>query len=478
MRDLHDFIQMLQQRGELVAVERSVDPALEISQITDRVSKAQGPALLFKNVAGSRFPVLTNQFGSERRMAWALRSDSLDELPGRVEQLISFELPQGWGERMRSLLRLRSLAGFAPKEVKEGPCQEVVARGEEVDLGELPVLTCWPKDGGPFVTLPVVFTRDPVSGRRNAGMYRLQVYDRNTTGMHWHIHKDAAEHFRRAEGRLEVAVAIGTDPAVTYSATAPLPAFLDEMMFAGFLRGQAVEMVRCLSVDLEVPAHSEFVLEGYVDLEERRLEGPFGDHTGFYSAADMYPVFHVTALTHRRDAVYAATVVGIPPMEDAYLGKATERLFFPLLRMQLPEIVDMDLPAAGAFHNCAIISLRKAYPMHARKIMNAVWGMGQMQFTKCVIVVDHEVDVHDYQRVAWLAFANTDPRRDLVVSDGPLDVLDHSSPTANWGAKLGIDATRKWPEEGEVREWPEPAVMDRETVERVERMWLELGIDE
>lgn len=477
MRDLRDFIQILREREELVVIEHIVDPALEISEITDRVSKRGGPALLFTHPRGSAFPVLTNQFGSEKRMALALRQDSLEGLGERVAQLTSFEFPLGWGDKMRSLLRLRELAAFAPKMVKDASCRQVVMTGGDVDLGKLPVLTCWPQDGGPFITLPVVFTRDPLTGRRNAGMYRLQVYDAATTGMHWHIHKDAAEHYRRAASRLQVAVAIGTDPAVTYSATAPLPAFLDEMMFAGFLRGQAVEMVRCLTVDLEVPANAEFVLEGYVDVDERRVEGPFGDHTGFYSAADRYPVFHLTALTHRQDAIYPATVVGVPPMEDAFLGKATERLFLPLLRMQFPEVVDMDLPVAGAFHNCAIISMRKAYPMHARKVMNAVWGMGQMQFSKYVIVVDADVDVHDYQQVAWLALANTDPRRDVVVVDGPLDVLDHSSPTANWGAKMGIDATRTWPEEGAVREWPRVAAMDEETIRRVDAMWTELGLD-
>ncbi|NLT35173.1 MAG: menaquinone biosynthesis decarboxylase [Gaiellales bacterium] len=476
MRDLRDFIHILRERGELAVIERSVDPVLEISEVTDRVSKRGGPALLFTHPRGSGFPVLTNQFGSEKRMALALRQDSLDGLGERVAEVMAFEFPQGWGDKMRSLFRLRELAAFAPKMVKEAPCRDVVMTGSDVDLGRLPILTCWPQDGGPFITLPLVFTRDPLSGRRNAGMYRLQVYDAATTGMHWHIHKDAAEHFRREASRLQVAVAIGTDPAVTYAATAPLPAFLDEMMFAGFLRGQAVEMVRCLTVDLEVPADAEFVLEGYVDVGERRLEGPFGDHTGFYSAADLYPIFHLTALTHRRDAIYAATVVGPPPMEDAFLGKATERLFLPLLRMLMPEVVDMDLPVAGAFHNCAIISVRKAYPLHARKVMHAVWGMGQMQFSKYVIVVDADVDVHDYQRVAWLALANTDPRRDVVVVDGPLDVLDHSSPTANWGAKMGIDATRTWPEEGAGREWPQVAAMDAETVRRVDAMWADLGL--
>jgi 4-hydroxy-3-polyprenylbenzoate decarboxylase len=350
-------------------------------------------------------------------------------------------------------------------------------------------LQCWPHDGGRFITLPVVFTRDPVTGRRNAGMYRLQVYDRATTGMHFHLHKDAAQHFRAAAAgrdagpaaaatprRLEVAVAIGTDPAVTYAATAPLPPMIDEMMLAGFLRGAPVEMVRCLTVDLEVPAHAEIVLEGYVDMDERRVEGPFGDHTGYYSLADEYPVLHVTAMTQRRDAIYATTIVGRPPMEDGFLAKATERLFLPLLQLTLPEVVDMDLPEAGVFHNCAILAIRKSYPQHARKVMHAVWGMGQMQFTKTIVIVDADVDVHDYAQVAWRAFNNVDPQRDVVVTQGPLDALDHSAPQPYWGAKMGLDATRKWPSEGHVRDWPADVAMSAEVIARVDARWAELGL--
>jgi 4-hydroxy-3-polyprenylbenzoate decarboxylase len=380
-------------------------------------------------------------------------------------------------DKLKALGRLKDLADLVPKVVKEGACQEVVLQGDEVDLGRIPVLTCWPLDAGPFITLPLVFTRDPVSGRRNAGMYRLQVFDRRTTGMHWHLHKDAAEQFRAAAGvRFPVAVAIGTDPAVTYAATAPLPRMLDEMLLAGFLRERAVEMVKCRTVDLEVPAHAEIVLEGYVDPAERRREGPFGDHTGYYSLPDDYPVFHVTAMTHRSNPIYAATVVGAPPQEDAYIGKATERLFLPLLQMQLPEVVDMDLPVEGVFHNCAILAIKKAYPLHARKVMHAVWGMGQMQFTKTVVVVDEGVDVHDHAEVAWRAFNNVDPRRDVVVTEGPLDVLDHSSPTPNWGAKMGVDATRKRPDEGHPRQWPPDIIMSPEVVSRVDELWPSLGI--
>ena len=476
MNDLRDFVRLLQEKGELAVIDHPVDPVLEITEIADRVSKARGPALLFRRPKGADMPVLINQFGSHERMCLALRTESYEALAERVRGLLELEVPQGIVEKVRALAKLKDLAGFGPKTVKKGPCQEVVLRGDEVDLGRLPVLQCWPLDGGRFITLPVVFTRDPETGVRNAGMYRLQVFDRNTTGMHWHLHKDAAEHYRAQEGRMEVAVAIGTDPAITYAATAPLPKMIDEMMFAGFLRDEPVEMVPCLTVDLEVPAHAEIVLEGYVDPGERRVEGPFGDHTGYYSLADEYPVFHVTALTHRRDPLYATTIVGVPPMEDGYLGKVTERLFLPLLRLTLPEVVDMDLPAVGGFHNCAILSLRKAYPLHARKVMHAVWVMGQMQFTKTVIVVDERVDVHDYAQVAWRVFNNVDPKRDLVLTEGPLDALDHASPTPHWGGKLGIDATAKWPEEGHPREWPPDIVMSPEVVARVDAMWEQLGL--
>ncbi|GAB4261262.1 MAG: menaquinone biosynthesis decarboxylase [Thermoleophilia bacterium] len=476
MKDLRDWIKLLRRRGELAEIDVPVDPRLEITEIADRVVKAEGPALLFKKVKGFGMPVLIGQFGSHGRMQAALRVDSYEELEQRVRELAALDVPAGFRDKLKTLGRLKDLAGFAPREVKKGSCQDVVLTGEDVDLSRLPVLTTWPLDGGPFVTLPVVFTRDPHTGRRNAGMYRLQVFDRNTTGMHWHLHKDAAEHYREAGGRMEVAVAIGTDPAVTYAATAPLPKMVDEMMFAGFLRGEPVEMVPARTVSLEVPAHAEIVLEGYVDVDERRTEGPFGDHTGYYSLADDYPVFHVTALTHRKDPIYSTTIVGPPPMEDAYLGKATERLFLPLLQLTLPEVVDMDLPAEGVFHNCALLSIRKRYPMHARKIMHAVWGTGQMQFTKTVIVVDEDVDVHDYGQVAWRVFNNVDPRRDIVITEGPLDALDHASPTPFWGAKMGVDGTSKWPEEGHPREWPPVMEMAPEVKQRVDRLWPELGL--
>jgi 4-hydroxy-3-polyprenylbenzoate decarboxylase len=480
MRDLRDFITLLREHGELAVIDHPVDPVLEITEIADRVVKAGGPALLFRNVKGSSMPVLVNQFASHDRMCLALRTPDYDALGDRVMGLFDLQMPEGVMEKVKALGRLRDLASFSPKTVKKAPCHDVVLRGDQIDLDVLPVLKCWPLDAGRFVTLPLVFTRDPRTGVRNTGMYRLQVFDKQTTGMHWHLHKDAAEHFREASReraeKLEVAVAIGTDPAVTYAATAPLPGMVDEMMFAGFLRGEPVEMVSCVSVDLEVPAHSEIVLEGYVDLAERRTEGPFGDHTGYYSLADEYPVFHLTAMTHRTDPIYATTIVGAPPMEDCFIAKATERLFLPLLRLTLPEVVDMDLPMEGVFHNCAILSIKKSYPMHARKVMNAVWGTGQMQFTKCVIVVDADVDVHDHGQVAWRVFNNVDPRRDMVLTEGPLDALDHSSPTANWGAKVGIDATTKSAGEGHPREWPPDIVMSPEVKARVDGMWSDLGL--
>jgi 4-hydroxy-3-polyprenylbenzoate decarboxylase len=475
MNDLRDFVRLLKSKNELLVIDREVDSFLEITEIADRVSKAGGPALLFARPKGSSIPVLVNQFGSERRTALGLRVDSLDELGAKVKALLDVGLPTGLRDKLAALAKLKTLASLAPKTVREAPCQEVVYKGEQVDLHRIPVLQCWPDDGGRFITLPLVFTRDPLTGRPNTGMYRMQVYDRNTTGMHWHIHKDAADHLRRAGTRLEAAVAIGSDPAVTYAATAPVPKVLDEMMLAGFLRGRPVDMVRCLTVDLAVPAHAEIVLEGYVEVDELRVEGPFGDHTGFYSPADRYPVFHVTALTHRRDPIYAATVVGRPPMEDCYLAKATERLFLPLLQMVVPEVVDMDLPMEGSFHNCVLVSMRKNYPQQARKVMNAVWGIGQLQFTKFVVVFDADVDVHDYAEAAWYAFSNVDPTRDVMLGEGPLDVLDHASPHPNWGGKMGIDATRKRPDEGYEREWPVEIVMSSEVKARVDAYWPELA---
>lgn len=481
MKDLRDFISLLRERGQLAVIDLPVDPVLEMTEIADRVVKSGGPALLFLRPKGYSIPVLMNQFGTQERVCLALRASSYEELARRIEKLIAFETPGTTWDKLKALARLKELAALQPRVVKRGACQEVVLSGEEVDLERLPVLQCWPLDAGRYLTLPLVFTRDPVTGRRNVGMYRMQVFDKRTTGMHWHIHKDAAQHYRAAQraarGRLEAAVAIGVDPALTYAATAPLPPAIDEMLLAGFLRGEAVNLVQCRTVDLQVPDHAEFVLEGYIDLEETRLEGPFGDHTGYYSLADYYPVFHVTALTHRRDPIYATTVVGRAPMEDAFLGKATERIFLPLLRLTLPELVDLDLPVEGGFHNCALVSIAKRYPLHARKVMHALWGTGQMQFAKCIVVVDADVNVHDYAEVAWRVFNNVDWQRDVVVVEGPLDVLDHSSPQPLWGGKIGIDATRKGPDEGHPREWPPDVVMAPEVKARVDELWSQLGLE-
>ena len=469
---LRDFIALLEREGELAFVDAEVDPYLELAEIGDRAVKAHGPALLFRNVKGHPMPVVMNQFGSQRRMELALGAP-LDDLAARIAGLLDLQVPQGLAGKVKALGQLRELASFAPKLVRAGAFREVVV--QPPDLGALPVLTTWPGDGGPFITLPVVVTKD-LQGRRNAGMYRMQVFDAQTTGMHWHVHHDGAANFRESDGRMEVAVALGTDPAVTYAATAPLPPGIDEFMFAGFLRGEPVELVRCAGVDLEVPADAEIVLEGYVERGDEREEGPFGDHTGYYSLVDRYPVFHVTAVSHRREAIYPATIVGKPPMEDCYLGKATERLFLPLLRLTLPEIVDLELPVEGVFHDCAVVSIRKAYPGHARKVMNAIWGMGQMMFTKFIVVVDEHVDVHDPSEVTWRVFNNVDPERDCVIVKGPLDVLDHSSPTPRYGAKMGIDATRAWAEEGHIREWPAEIVMDPAVVARVSARWHEFKL--
>ncbi len=477
MKDLRTFVSLLRDKGQLVEIDAPVDPVLEMAEVADRVVKAGGPALLFTRPKGYSTPVLMNQFGSHERMCWALGAESYEELSARVEELAAMTVPESAWDKLKALGRLKAIADLQPQLVKKGACQEVVQTGDEIDLEALPILKCWPLDGGRYITLPLVFTRHPKTGARNVGMYRLQVFDKKTTGMHWHIHKDAAEHYRAAGGRLEVAVAIGTDPALTYAATAPLPGGIDELLFAGFLRGEAVELVQCRTVDLQVPAHAEFVLEGYVDVDETRVEGPFGDHTGYYSLADDYPVLHLTALTHRRDPIYSTTIVGQAPMEDAYLGKATERLFLPLMKLTLPELVDWDLPMEGGFHNCVIVAIDKRYPMQARKAMHALWGMGQMQFAKCIVVLDRDVDVHDYAQVAWRVFNNVDWRRDVLSVEGPLDVLDHSSPNPLWGGKIGIDATMKLPEEGHVREWPDDVQMSAEVKARVDALWPSLGLD-
>ncbi len=476
MRDLREWVRRLGAAGELVEVHAQVDPYLEITEIADRVMKAGGPALLFRNVTGSDLPVLINQFGSERRMSMALGGGDLDSIAARIAEIAEMQPPQGLADAFRALGTLKDLASLRTKSVRSGPCQEVVLRGDDVDLDRLPILTCWPDDGGPFVTLPLVFSHNPRTGVRNCGMYRVQKVDRQTCIMHWQVHKDGRQHLLDSEGRIPVAVAIGTDPAVTYSATAPLPPAIDEMMFAGFLRGERVEMVRAVTQDIEVPANAEVVLEGYVDANDIRDEGPFGDHTGFYTPVDQYPAFHVTALTMRRDAIYSTTIVGMPPMEDFWLGKATERLFLPLIRMMVPDLVDMNLPLEGVFHNCAIVSVKKRYPGHAKTLINAVWGLGLLSLTRCVIVVDAAIDVHDVSQVAFRALSNVDARRDVLVVDGPVDALDHAAPYAAYGAKIGFDATAKWEGEGHVRPWPDEIRMSDEVRESVSARWAELGI--
>jgi 4-hydroxy-3-polyprenylbenzoate decarboxylase len=477
------FVRALEERGLLARIRREIDPHLEVAAIADRVMKSGGPALLFERVRGARFPLLINAFGSRERMSLALGVDDLEVHARSIAELVHTRAPANARELAALATRLPELAHVPPRRAGagEGPCQDIVQLGAEVDLDALPILTCWPDDGGPFITLPNVITRDPDTGARNIGMYRMQKIDRCTTAMHWQIHKTGARHFRRAKelglSRLEVAVVLGGDPALTYAATAPLPDGIDEWMFAGFLRKSAVKTVKCKTIDLEVPADADFVLEGYVDPSEALFdEGPFGDHTGYYTPVDHFPRFHVTALTRRADAVYPATLVGPPPMEDAWIGKATERLFLPLLRTMFPEVVDMNLPVEGAFHNLVIVSIKKQYPFHANRIAHGLWGAGQMMFSKVICVVDDDVDVQNLGEVAWRVLANLDPKRDLSFVDGPIDQLDHGANQALFGGKVAIDGTRKWKEEGYTREWPQVARMSADVNARVDAMWNELGI--
>ena len=543
-KDLRDWIQTLEKKGELKRIREEVSPELEITEITDRISKigsdaAQsipgkyapgGPALLFENVKGHPgHKVFINQFGSERRMALALGVDNLEQIAERIHTLMNVKPPAGMLDKLKMLPQLGALASAFPKTVspKDAPCKQVILKND-FDLDTLPILKCWPNDGGRFITLPCVHTRDPRTGKRNIGMYRMQVYDGQTTGMHWQRQKVAAEHYREAlrqavssdslnqnqfdpksarvaamaesaggavaipdgpigglpqvalgnlqGSRLEVAVAIGTDPATTFSAIVPAPPEVEEFLIAGFLRGEPVEIVKCETVDLEVPACAEIILEGYVELGELRSEGPFGDHTGFYTLTDDYPVFHLTCITHRRDPIYAATIVGKPPMEDAWMGKAVERIFLPAMKMQIPELVDIHLPVEAVFHNLMLVSIRKSYPGQARKVMNAIWSLGQAMFTKCVIVVDEDCDVQNIAEVVLRVANNIDPERDIQFTLGPIDSLDHASRLPNYGSKMGIDATRKWKAEGFERQWPAMIEMDRATKEKVDAIWTKLGI--
>lgn len=538
--DLRDWIRTLEKNGELKRVTAEVSPELEITEITDRMSKVGtpkgpsaaknyapgGPALLFENIKGHPgHKVLINQFGSQRRMAMALGVDKLDEIADRISGLMNVKAPEGFLDKLKMLPQLGALANALPKTVsaKEARCKEVILR-EGFDLTKFPVLKCWPHDGGPFITLPCVHTKNPTTGKRNIGMYRMQVYDGQTTGMHWQRQKVAAEHYREvlrnsASGqatadprsarvaamaesaggavtvpdgsvgglpqvafgnlkgsRLEVAVAIGTDPATTFAAIVPAPPEVEEFMIAGFLRGKPLEIVKCETVDLEVPAHAEIILEGYVELGELRTEGPFGDHTGFYTMQDEYPVFHLTCITHRKDPIYAATIVGKPPMEDAWMGKAVERVFLPAMKMTIPEIVDINLPVEGVFHNLMLVSIKKSYPGQARKVMNAIWSLGQAMFTKCIVVVDEDCDVQDVGEVVLRVTNNIDPERDIQFTLGPIDSLDHASRLPNYGSKMGIDATRKWKAEGFERPWPAMIEMDAATQARVDAMWAKLGL--
>jgi 4-hydroxy-3-polyprenylbenzoate decarboxylase len=533
--DLRDWIKTLEKQGELRRIGEEVSPELEITEITDRVSKIGsasgkyapgGPALLFENIKGHPgHKVFINQFGSERRMAMALGVDGLEEIADRIKGLMNVKAPEGLFDKLKMLPQLGALASAFPKTVsaREARCKEVILK-ENFDLNAFPILKCWPHDGGRFITLPCVHTRDPRSGKRNIGMYRMQVYDGQTTAMHWQRQKVAAEHYREAlraaassaadadprtarvaamaesaggavtipdgpigglpqvamgnlkGSRLEVAVAIGTDPATTFSAIVPAPPEVEEFMIAGFLRGKPVEIVKCETVDLEVPAHAEIVLEGYVELGELRSEGPFGDHTGFYTLTDEYPVFHLTCITHRKDPIYAATIVGKPPMEDAWMGKAVERIFLPAMKMTIPEIVDIHLPVEGVFHNLMLVSIRKSYPGQARKVMSAIWSLGQAMFTKCIIVVDEDCDVQDVGEVVLRVTNNIDPERDIQFTLGPVDSLDHASRLPNYGSKMGIDATRKWKAEGFERPWPAMIEMDRATKAKVDAIWAKLGL--
>ena len=533
--DLREWIAALDRAGELKKVRTEVDPILEIAEITDRVSKnhpgtaaSGGPALLFQNIKGRPgAQVLINQFGSARRMNLALEVGKLDEVADRIRQFIDVKSPQGFLDKVKMLPMLAEMGKFFPKTVSTGPCKEVVRR-DKFSLDEFPILQCWPKDAGRFITLPCVITRDPKTGKRNVGMYRMQVYDQHTTGMHWQRQKVGAEHYREAlrraaelrpgqspsaaqasavrpsahaavdimarssggsvlaegprpGGKMEVAVAIGTDPAITFSAIVPAPPDVEEYLIAGFLRQKPVELVKCETVDLEVPATAEIILEGHVHLDELRSEGPFGDHTGFYSLEDLYPVFHVSCITHRKDPIYSTTIVGKPPMEDGWMGKAVERLFLPLMKLTIPEIVDINLPVEGVFHNLMIVSIRKSYPGQARKVMNAVWSLGQAMFTKCILVVDEDVNVQDIGEVTLKVLNHIDPERDIQFTLGPVDSLDHASRLPNYGSKMGVDATRKWPSEGFTRPWPDEILMDETTMASVDGKWKalakELGLD-
>ena len=481
LEDLRDFIRALEKQGELKRVSIEVDPYLEITEFADRSVKNKGPALLFEKPKGSSVPLLINAFASMRRMEIALGVKDVEEIAQRIAAFLELQKPEGLLDKLKMLPKLSEINAAFPKIVNKGPCKEVIRKAGAFSLDEYPILHCWPQDGGRFITLPMVFSKDPTTGKRNCGMYRMQVYDGQTTGMHWQKHKQGADHYRRlaAEGkeaRMPIAVTLGCDPVTLYSSILPLPPSIDEMLFAGFMRGEPVELVKCETNDIEVPANAEIVLEGYVTLGELRREGPFGDHTGFYSLDDDYPVFHIECITQRKNPVYPATIVGPPPMEDFYMGKAIERIFLPLMRTQLPEVRDICMPAEGVFHNLILVSMRKVYPGHARKVMHAVWGLGQAMFSKCIIVVDEDVDVQNVSEVAWKALNNIDPQRDIEFCMGPVDSLDHASRLPDYGSKMGVDATRKIAGEGFTRRWPDVIKMTPDVVKRVDELWKRAGL--
>jgi len=514
---LGEFLKLLETDGELIRVKAPVSPRLEIAEICDRVSKMPAPhghkepdrspaaalggkALLFESVQGSDIPVAINTFGSYHRVNKALGSETLAELADRLEQLVKPEMPTTLMEKMKKLPELMKLATFPPKIVRNGICQQIVMEGDKADLNRLPIIQCWPLDGdvssgqaldpiacaksaergsGRYITFGGVHTRNPETGDRNIGMYRVQVFSARKCAMHWHMHHDGARHFRMYQARGEkmpLAIALGGESVLPYCATAPLPPGVEELLLAGFLNGGGIELVPCRTIDLHVPANAEIVIEGFVDPNEKLVEGPFGDHTGFYSLADFYPAFHVTAITSKRDPIYPTTIVGKPPMEDYFLGKATERIFLPLLRTLVPDILDYSLPPSGVFHNCAYVKIKKEYPYHARRVMHAIWGAGQMSLTKFIVVVDEHVNVHDEQDVLFHLFSNCDPARDMEVVRGPVDILDHAAPATGAGSKIGFDATVKIAGEGEVRRWPVEIEMDAPTKELVSRKWKEYGI--
>lgn len=511
-RDYREFLAKLESEGELKRIKEPISPYLEITEIADRVMKAGGPALLFENVVGRPhrlgtlnymsavmghptihrveeaimpvkygMPVSINAMGSKRRMSLALGCDDFEEHAERIQALLKPEIPKGPLEALKALPHLLGeVKNIPPKTTTKAPCHDVVLMGSDIDLTKLPVLTCWPEDGGPFITLPCVFTHDPNTGKRNVGMYRVQIFDKTTCGMHWQMHKTGMRQMEDAGAlgkKLEVAIVLGGDPVIPFSAISPLPPGIDEMLFAGFLRRERMELVKAKTVDVMVPADAEIVIEGYVDPSERRMEGPFGDHTGYYSLADQFPVLHVTAVTMRENPIYPATIVGQPPMEDGWMGKAVERIFLPMIQLTVPEIVDMNLPVEACFHNVAFVRIKKKYPGHAFKVMSAIWGLGGLAFTKFVFIFDEDCDVQNLDEVLFRLGANCDPGRDTLHTRGPVDQLDHAAMSMGFGGKIGFDCTHKWPgENGFNRDFPKLITMADDVKARIDSIWHKLGL--